>query len=304
MKLSIVIVNWNTCDLLNNCLQSIFNPPLDLDFRTIVVDNASNDGSQKMVEERFPEVELISNSNNPGFAYANNQALKKCSSEMVLLLNADTVVKPGSIETMVEYIENNPKVGIVGARLLNPDGSLQVSAYPEPTLTREFWRLFHLDKLWYYGTYPMDNWNHNEPRKVDVLKGACMLIRMEALEDVGMFDEDYFIYSEEVDLCARMQDSGWSLYWLPTAKITHIGGQSTQQVAEEMFLQLYQGKIQYFRKHNSSLVAILYKLIILLASLGRISLTPIAYLERPDLRQYHLHLSSNYRRLLWALPEL
>lgn len=269
-----------------------------------MVDNASNDGSQKMVEERFPEVELISNSNNPGFAYANNQALKKCSSEMVLLLNADTVVKPGSIETMVEYIENNPKVGIVGARLLNPDGSLQVSAYPEPTLTREFWRLFHLDKLWYYGTYPMDNWNHNEPRKVDVLKGACMLIRMEALEDVGMFDEDYFIYSEEVDLCARMQDSGWSLYWLPTAKITHIGGQSTQQVAEEMFLQLYQGKIQYFRKHNSSLVAILYKLIILLASLGRISLTPIAYLERPDLRQYHLHLSSNYRRLLWALPEL
>lgn len=304
MKLSIVIVNWNTCDLLFNCLESIFNPPLDLDFKVIVVDNASSDGSREMVEERFPEVELISNSNNPGFAYANNQALKQCSSELVLLLNADTVVKPGAIETMVEFIENNPRVGIVGARLLNPDGSLQVSAYPEPTLAREIWRLFHLEKLYYYGTYPMKRWNHDEPRKVDVLKGACMLIRREAIEDVGLFDEDYFIYSEEVDLCTRMQKSGWSLFWLPTAEIIHFEGQSTQQVAEEMFLRLYQGKIQYFRKHNSSRVAAFYKLILFFATLGRISLTPIAYLERPDLRQYHLHLSSNYRRLLWALPEL
>ena len=304
MKLSIVIVSWNTCDLLFNCLESICHPPLDLDFEAIVVDNASNDGSREMVTDRFPEVKLISNSNNPGFAYANNQALRQCSGDLVLLLNADTVVKLGAIETMVNFIESNPDVGIVGARLLNPDGSLQESAYPEPTLSREFWRLFHLDKLWYYGTYPMKSWNHNEPRKVDILKGACLLIRSDALEDVGLFDEDYFIYSEEVDLCTRMQNSGWSLYWLPSAEVIHYGGQSTQQVAEEMFVRLYQGKIQYFRKHNSTQAVTLYKMILFFATLGRLSLTPIAYLEHPEMRQYHLHLSSNYRRLLWSLPEL
>lgn len=303
MKLSIVIVNWNTCDLLLDCLSSICDPPLNLDFKAIVVDNASNDGSREMVKNRFPEVKLISNTNNPGFAYANNQALKQCSSELVLLLNADTVVKPGAIETLVEFVESHPDAGIVGARLLNPDGSLQLSAYPEPTLSREFWRLFHLDKLWYYGTYPMKNWNHNEPRKVDILKGACLLIRRKALDDVGLFDEDYFIYSEEVDLCTRMHDSGWSLYWLPSAEIIHFGGQSTQQVAEQMFLLLYQGKIQYFRKHRSTQAVTLYKLILFFAILGRILITPIAYLERPEVRQYHLHLSSNYRRLLWSLPE-
>lgn len=276
---------------------------MDLGFKAIVVDNASSDGSREMVAERFPEVKLISNTQNPGFAYANNQALRQCSSELVLLLNADTVVKPGAIEILVDFMDKNPDVGICGARLLNPDGSLQVSAYPEPTLTREFWRLFHLDKLWFYGTYPMENWNHDEPRKVDILKGACLLIRSEALEDVGLFDEDYFIYSEDMDLCTRMQNSGWSLYWMPTAEIIHFGGQSTQQVAAEMFLRLYQGKVQYFRKYNSSLVVTLYKLILLLATLGRISLTPFIYLERPDLRQYHLQLSSNYRRLIWVLPE-
>lgn len=276
---------------------------MDLGFKAIVVDNASSDGSREMVAERFPEVKLISNTQNPGFAYANNQALRQCSSELVLLLNADTVVKPGAIEILVDFMDKNPDVGICGARLLNPDGSLQVSAYPEPTLSREFWRLFHLDKLWFYGTYPMENWNHDEPRKVDILKGACLLIRSEALEDVGLFDEDYFIYSEDMDLCTRMQNSGWSLYWMPTAEIIHFGGQSTQQVAAEMFLRLYQGKVQYFRKYNSSLVVTLYKLILLLATLGRISLTPFIYLERPDLRQYHLQLSSNYRRLIWVLPE-
>ena len=156
----------------------------------------------------------------------------------------------------------------------------------------------------HYGTYPMKNWNHDEPRKVDILKGACLLIRRKALDDVGLFDEDYLIYSEEVDLCTRMQNSGWLLYWLPTAEIIHLGGGSTQQMAEEMFLHLYLAKIQYFRKHNSNQAVALYKLILFLATLGRLSLTPIAYLEGPEMRQHHLHLSNNYRRLLSSLPEL
>jgi GT2 family glycosyltransferase len=134
--------------------------------------------------------------------------------------------------------------------------------------------------------------------------GACLLIRREALDVVGFFDEEYFIYSEEVDLCTRLNHAGWDLYWVPNAEVIHFGGQSTQQVAEEMFLRLYEGKILYFRKHHSNLEVMLYKLILFIATLARLALTPIAYLESSAKRREHLDLSQNYRRLLWEIPSL
>ena len=121
--------------------------------------------------------------------------------------------------------------------------------------------MFHLDQFYPYAIYPMEQWNQDQPREVDVLMGACLLIRREALDEVGLLDEDFFMYSEEVDLCTRLRRSGWLLYWMPSAEVIHFGGQSTRQVAEEMFLRLYEGKILYFRKHHSSLTVFIYKFI-------------------------------------------
>ena len=277
---------------------------MEVDFELIVVDNASYDGSQKMVQNQFPEVNLISNSNNPGFAKANNQALRLCTGEYVLLLNPDTVVKSGAIEKLVNFLDGSPEAGVAGARLHNPDGSLQRSAYPKPTLFREFWRLFHLDGLMHLGKYPMNGWHLDQAREVDILKGACILIRRKALDEAGLLDEEYFMYSEDLDLCTRLTNSGWHLYWIPSAEVIHFGGQSTKQVPEEMFLRLYEGKIMYFRKHQSNLAGVGYKFILYLATLVRLVLTPLTIFEQPLKRRLHLDLSHNYRQLLISLPSL
>jgi hypothetical protein len=150
----------------------------------------------------------------------------------------------------------------------------------------------------------MNRWSLEKYQDVDVLKGACLILRFEALSDVGLLDEDYFIYSEEVDLCYRVQKAGWRLFWVPQAQVIHFSGQSTQQVAQEMFLRLYQGKILYFRKHYGGFAVQIYKLILYAASLWRLLLTPLVFLEEPSQRQLHLTLSTNYWRLIGALPGL
>jgi hypothetical protein len=269
-----------------------------------VVDNGSADGSPAMVRARFPWVRLVENQENVGFARANNQAIRESEGRWVLLLNPDTEVKSGALEVLVRFLDAHPQTGAVGPRLLNPDGTLQPSCHPAPTLPSELWRLSHLDALWPFALYPMSEWDLDTPRRVDVLQGACLLLRRAALDQVGFLDEEYFMYSEEVDLCQRLKRAGWSLYWVPEAQVVHYGGQSTQQVAAEMFLQLYQSKLLYFRKHHGRPAAQTYKLILATATLVRLSLSPLAWLERFPQRERHLTLAGQYLRLLKALPEL
>jgi GT2 family glycosyltransferase len=305
--LSIIIVNWNTRELLAQCLESVSDEIRELHplrVETLVVDNASCDGSAQMVRGRFPWVHLIENPTNVGFAQANNQAMGQCNGRYVLLLNPDTEVKPGALEALIRFMDAHPKTGGAGARLLNPDGTLQPSCYPAPTLSREFWRLFHLDALRPYGVYHMADWDLDRPRSVDIVQGACMILCREALNQVGLLDAEYFIYSEEVDLCHRLKQAGWHLCWMPQAQVVHYGGQSTQQVAAAMFLQLYQGKILYFRKHYGRLTTQVYKLILIATSLARLLISPLAWLERAPQRQRHLTLANYYRRLLRTLPEM
>ncbi len=269
-----------------------------------MVDNGSRDGSREMVQEQFPMVQLLVNNNNPGFAHANNQAVRQACGKYILLLNPDTVVMPGALDQLIKFMDETPQAGGAGPQLLNPDRTLQVSCYPRPTLFREFWRMFHLDAIRHFGTYPMKQWSPDTIQEVDVLMGACLILRCETFRQVGFLDEDYFIYSEEVDLCYRVQQAGWRLYWVPQAQIIHYGGQSTQLVAQEMFLRLYQGKIIYFRKHYGRLAVQIYKLILYAASLWRLALTPLIFFEEPSQRQQHLNLSTNYWRLIGALPGL
>ncbi len=302
MNLSVIIVSWNTVELLRKCLASVYhNPPGD-HFEVIVVDNVSSDGSVQMVQQQFPQVKLLTNKRNVGFATANNQAIEQSSGRYILLLNPDTEVKPGALKIMVQFMEDHPEVGAVGAQLLNPNNTLQPSCYPAPTLSREFWRLFHLDKFWPYGTYNMFQWDLNRAREVDVVQGAALLLRREALNEVGVLDTDYFIYTEEVDLCYRLQQAGWRLYYVPQARVVHYGGQSTQQVAADMFLQLYRSKLLFFRKHHGLLASYIYKFILFGAVLMRLLVSPLAWLEQPSRRQQHFILAANYRRLLVSLP--
>jgi GT2 family glycosyltransferase len=315
-RLDIIIVSWNTRTLLEDCLASLFKPlekagthrglPVisGYSLNIVVVDNGSRDGSPQMVREQFPSVRLIENPDNVGFPRANNQAIRESSGRYVLLLNSDTRVLPGALETLIGFMDAHPEAGVAGARLLNTDGTLQISCYPEPTLRREIWRLFHLDALRPYASYPMNKWRTDQPQDVDVVLGACLIIRRSVLQQVGLLDESYFMYSEEVDLCYRIRRGGWKVWWVPEARVVHHGGQSTRQVATAMFLRLYASKVRYFRKHHGSLAAHAYKLILLFAALFRLLLTPVAFLERTDARKQHLALADHYRRLIGTLPGL
>ncbi len=304
MRLSIIIVSWNTRDLLADCLDSVYAYPPNGRFEVIVVDNASSDGSPAMAQAQFPQVRLIAKEENIGFALGNNEAIPLCAGEYILLLNPDTVVKPDALESLVQYLERHADVGAVGSRLLNPDGSLQTSCYPAPLLRRELWRLFHLDALYPVGEYHMRQWPVDVPRDVDVIKGASLLFRRVVLETVGFLDGRYFMYSEEVDLCYRVRQAGWRLVWVPQSQVVHYEGQSTKQVAADMFMQLYRGKLMYFRKHYGRFAGALYKLILGAAALTRLLLTPLVWLQRPSARARNLQLARNYGRLLAALPGL
>lgn len=302
--ISIIIVSWNTSSLLENCLASILANPPTAPFEIWVVDNASTDNSPGMVREKFPQVHLVQNRDNVGFARANNQAIQQCMGRYILLLNPDTLVGAGALQALVDFLGDHPEAGAAGARILNPDGSLQISSHPLPTLPREFWRMFHLDTISPYAAYPRTKWEADQPQEVDVLIGACLLLRKEVLDQVGFLDEDYFMYSEEVDLCYRIQRSGSPLYWVPQAQVVHFGGQSTQQVATEMFLNLYHSKIKYFRKHYGWSAAQIYKLILRSAAFSRLILAPFAIFERSARRQKHLTLVGRYWRLILALSRM
>ncbi|OGO25492.1 MAG: hypothetical protein A2W33_05655 [Chloroflexi bacterium RBG_16_52_11] len=302
MYLSIIIVSWNTRELTRQCLESIFSSPEAFECEVFVVDNASTDGSSQMVRENFPHAQVLGNAQNAGFAAANNQAIGLSTGRYVLLLNSDTVVKPGALDRLVEFMDAHPQAGAAGARLLNPDGSQQYSCSPAPTLAREVRRMFHLPGVRSDGYYEMKDWDSQRPVKVDVLLGACLLLRRLALEQVGLMDEGYFMYSEEVDLCHRIQVAGWQLYWMPRATVVHFGGQSTRQASEEMFLHLYESKLRYFRKYHGRATVVLYKLVLTGASLLRMLLFPLAWLERPPGREAHLAQAVNYQRLLVNLP--
>jgi GT2 family glycosyltransferase len=302
MHLSIVIVSWNVIDLLVNCLRSISTHPPAVDYEVWVVDNASKDDSVRVLQEQFPHVNLIINPTNVGFAAANNQAMEAARGRYVLLLNPDTLVYEDTLQKLVDFLDANPQAGAVGSLYESQDGSLQPSCFPYPTLSRELWRLLHLDRIVTYGVYDMRAWSREIPRKVDTLQGASLMLRRSALEQTGLLDTGYVMYTEEIDLCYRLHQHGWTLYWVPQSRITHFGGQSTQQMALKMFLCLYGSKVQFFRKHYGEASARGYKRILRVTSYLRLALASIGSSLRPQKRQHYRQLLENYGALIAELP--
>lgn len=303
---SIVVVSWNTRDLLRECLSSTLAAAAALGGRVnvIVVDNASGDGSADMVLREFPSVQLIANATNAGFAAATNQGLRESRARYVMLLNPDTRATDGFLRTLVDFLDQHPKAGAVGPRVLGRRGEDQVSCFPLPTLARELWRLLHLDRVHAFAAYPLARWGAASPRAVESVQGSCMLIRNEALDQTGLLDERFFVYTEEIDYCRRLLDGGWTIFWVPAAVIVHYGGASTEQVNHRMFVQLYRSKVQYFRKHMGQGGAVAYKAVLVTAMLPRLILPALAFPFVPSRRNRWRDTIRNYSTLLVQLPAL
>lgn len=287
-----------------DCLSSLTQSPPNLDHEVIVVDNDSQDDSVPRLYSQFPEVFVFENAENMGFAKANNLGIHAAQYDLILLLNPDTVVRHGAIDEMVKVMRTSPDAGGCGPKLLFPDGRHQVSCFPEPTLIKEAWRLFHGDALMPMAVYSSSIWSSTDPVAVDTVQGACLMLQRAALNEVGLLDEDYFMYTEEVDLCYRLRHAGWNLFWVPAAEVVHRGATATQQVGSEMFIELYRSKVQFFRKNRGDLAAWTYKVLLLLASLPRMMIGSVSLNRRDHTRKRPDHVADNYRQLVSLLPGL
>ncbi len=247
MKLSIIIVSYNTKELLRRCVSSIEKSQDDLEKEVFIVDNASTDGSDKLVEQGYKDIKILRNKENLGFAKANNQALRQVYGEYCLLLNSDTEVKPDALSNLVEFAENNPQAGIVGAKLLNPDASIQSSIYHLPTLWRaikEFW----LGKKGEYEKYAL---TASDAVGVEAVTFAAVLIPKKTIERIGFLEERYFMYFEDLDYCRRVRQADLEVYYLPTAEVVHFHGASgkSNPKAYQYLVEsskIYNGIIKYW----------------------------------------------------------
>ena len=254
VQLSIIIVNWNTKERLANCLRSVFATVQALDFEVVVLDNASTDGSANMVRELFPQVRLIEGRENLGFARGNNVALKHAVGDFVLLLNPDTVVQESAIDRLIAALQACPSLGAVGAQLLNADGSLQQSWEQFPSLWLEWPVIRSLSQR---RPTPVQT-EYGEPGSlldVDWATGACLMIRRQALEQVGALDESYWLYTEETDWCFRARRCGWSVGVVTDAHVVHIQQSASKQRPVDSQIQFYRSRALFLQKNRSSLSA-------------------------------------------------
>ncbi|MCL4295959.1 MAG: glycosyltransferase family 2 protein [Anaerolineae bacterium] len=259
--ISVIILNWNTRDMLADCLETLLAQAGHLTLELIVVDNASTDGSQAMLRQRFPQVHLIANRDNVGFARGNNQGMGISRGRYLLLLNSDAFISPGSLEALLQLADTQPLAGIVGAHLLNADGTFQASHTPFPNLWQEFMILTGLGRLLFGRWYPSRGPEEAKgPQIVDYVEGACLLVRPAAFRETNGLDEGFFMYAEEVDWCYTMRQKGWQVWYQPAAKIVHLGGGSSQGRRTQREGDLYRSRVRFFRKHYGNLPAQLLKL--------------------------------------------
>jgi GT2 family glycosyltransferase len=253
MQLSVIIVSWNTRDLLRRCLVTLQSELAGIESEVFLIDNNSADGSADMVRAEHPWVRLTANDTNRGFAAANNQAMRVATGKYVLLLNPDTEVKTGSISTLMKFLDDNPKAGIVAPQLLNSDGSIQRSCRQFPTFLGMFYELLGLSRLFpnnaKFRQYKMLDFEHDVQCQVDQPEGACLLLRKQVVDEIGMLDEGYFMLFEEVDWCYRIKQAGWEIWFTPAAQVLHHYGQSIKQVKVRMILSSHRGLHRFWSKH-------------------------------------------------------
>ena len=233
-----------------DCLNSIYKTVKDIDVEIYVVDNNSTDGSQAAVKKGFPDVKLIENETNTGFGYANNQALRIMQGRFAVLLNSDAVLKENSVKRLLAFMTTTPSAGIAGVQLLNDDGSRQNSIDNFPSTETEIFNKSIL-RFFFPGKYPSKNRSYQGPIEVDSVIGACMMVRKEAMDDVGVFDEDYFIFLEETDWCFRMNKKGWKVFHVPDAEVFHLSGHSKKRTPWRSQIEYYISLYKFFKKNRT-----------------------------------------------------
>lgn len=260
--LSVVIVNWNTQQMLREVLQSTYATLGAITVQVIVVDNASSDGSADMVAAEFPGAVLIRNTENRGFAAANNQGFVVATGRHILLLNSDTIVLGDVLAASVRYLDAHPQVGAMGCRVLNTDRSMQrtCSMFPGPLnmllLTSGLWKLRRPAALRpFLGRYQMMDWARDSERAVEVITGCYLMLRREVLEQIGPLDEAFFFFGEETDWCRRMHKAGWQLRFAPVGEIIHHGSASVRKLNHRRDLMLTDATVRLNRKHGGPLAA-------------------------------------------------
>jgi GT2 family glycosyltransferase len=276
MDVSIIIVNWNSAVFLRQCLVSIYRSTAGIDFEIIIVDNASFDGCKEMLQREFPQVRFIQSEKNLGFAKANNAAFTVSSGRNILFLNPDTEIEGPALETLSRWLDSLPDAGVVGAKVLNSDRSVQTSCIRAfPTILNQL-----LDSNALRNAFPRAGmWgarslftDDGAPAQVDAVSGACSMIKRSVFERIGMFSPDYFMYSEDIDLCFKVQEAGWKTYYVPTAVIVHHGGASSSQTSENAFssVMMLESRWRFFRKTRPLWYCWFYRMVMFTASMIRI----------------------------------
>lgn len=257
---SVIVVSYNARSLLPGCIGSIVGRDDDgLDVEIVVVDNDSSDGTAAFVRDRYPEVRVVEAGRNGGMAAGSNVGMRHATGRLFLLLNSDAELRDGALRTMVDILDANPGVGMVGPRLLNDDGSLQRSARSFPTVWRlatEFWMLRKLaPRSRALNAFYCGGFDHATERDVDWLTGACMLVRRSDVERIGLMDESYFMFSEEVDWAWRMREAGLAVRFVPAAEVVHLGGGSTRTMWERMYRVQVTNHVRFLARHRGSRTA-------------------------------------------------
>ncbi len=286
MKLSIVIVSWKVKKDLVQCLDSLYANPPACSFEVIVIDNASGDGTVEIIKSNFGEVVVVVNSQNRGFAAANNQGIEKARGEYIFLLNPDTIIPLNSLDVLVKFMDDNSDVGGCGTQLLNKDGTIQPSARSFPTFRGALYRhtIFRYLRIFKneYKKWLMKGFDHRTQTDVGQVMGAALMVRRSVIDRIGVMDEWFFMYYEEVDLCYRIKQAGWRVVFVPQATITHLGGRSSEQIPVEKQIMAMTSLLKFFRKHRGKGVtaafSCVFKPAILLRNLFDITTSVFIYL--------------------------
>jgi len=273
IDVSIVIVSYNTKEMTLDCIGSIYSQSKGFSFNIIVVDNASTDGSPEAIAKIFPEVKLIRCEANLGFAAGNNRGFLYATGQYVLLLNSDTLILDNAIDVSVNFMADNPKVGVLGCRVFLPDGSQQQTIFRDISLTSLFTNIFLPNfikrKSRYFGQSRYMGIDLNEDHEVDAVAGCYMLIRQEILSSVGNLDEDFFFYGEEAEWCYRIRRKGWKIIYHPKAKILHYGGGSTVKISSQKACLMAKAQIMTLEKTKGKGTAYLGNILMLVRDIPR-----------------------------------
>lgn len=275
MDLSIIIVNWNSVNYLKECLKSILQETKGIEFEIIVVDNASYDGSDKMIATEFPVVKFVQNNENGGFAKANNLGFKYSLGRNLLFLNPDTLIIGSAIRDMLEFLDSRPDAGAVGCKLLYSDLTLQLhSVQPYPTFINQVLDIDYLKNNWphwkLWGLKAL-NQENNQPEKVEVVPGACLMIKRDVFEEVGLFSEDYFMYAEDIDLCYKVNQTKRKVFFVKGAEVVHHGGASSRQKKINYFSVVLtrESVFKFLNKTRGKGTAISYRIVMSFIAIGR-----------------------------------